>query len=49
MNKIKNHKKIITALFIMCVIVFTVVFFNWTSHSKKEVNTEEKTVEKVEV
>lgn len=49
MNKIKNHKKIITALFIMCVIVFAVVFFNWTSHSKKEVNTEEKTVEKVEV
>lgn len=40
MNKIKNHKKTIIALFIMCVIVFTVVFFNWTSHSKKEVNTE---------
>lgn len=49
MNKIKNHKKIIIALFIMCVIVLAVVFFNWTSHSKKEVNTEEKTVEKVEV
>lgn len=49
MNKIKNYRKTIIALFIMCVIVLAVVFFNWTSHSKKEVNTEEKTVEKVEV